>query len=190
MEKSFNIQNTKLVIKVGDLLLEEVDAIVNPANQKCLGGGGVDGKIHKAAGPKLLEECQNIPEIKPHVRVLTGNAVITGSYNLPQKHIIHTVGPRYREEAREECEKLLYDAYYNALKLAAEKNIKKIAFPAISTGVYLFPLKEAQEIAIKAIQDFITKENQLEEVRLVYIREVDANIGAHAAERILTFQPE
>ena len=128
---------------VGDITKLEVGAVVNAANSTLLGGGGVDGAIHKAAGPKLLLECMTLHGCK------TGEAKITNGYNLKAKHIIHTVGPRYHGKTDDAM--LLYACYVNSLDLAKKNNIHSIAFPAISTGDYGYPAKEAAVVALKAV---------------------------------------
>ncbi|MEO0233480.1 MAG: O-acetyl-ADP-ribose deacetylase [candidate division WOR-3 bacterium] len=132
----------------GDITEMDVDCIVNAANITLLGGGGVDGAIHRKAGPDLLEECKKLNGCK------TGEAKITKGYRLKAKYVIHTVGPIYSDGKRGE-DKLLYNAFYNSLKLAKEYNLKTIAFPAISTGAYGYPKDEAAKIAFKSIFDFI-----------------------------------
>jgi O-acetyl-ADP-ribose deacetylase (regulator of RNase III) len=133
----------------GDLTRQDVDAIVNAANQKMLGGGGVDGAIHRAAGPELLEACRAVPEVRPGVRCPTGQARITPGFQLRARHVIHTVGPVYGGRPRDA--ELLASAFRSSLALAVEHELQSIAFPAISCGVYGYPLDEAASIAKQAV---------------------------------------
>ena len=136
-----------LEARLGDIVELEVDAIVNAANSALQPGGGVSGWIHMAAGPELVKECRQLG-ILPK-----GQAVITGAYNIPIRHIIHTVGPVYEQENGEE-EELLSQCYYNSLVLADDNNIRSIAFPAISTGIFRYPFEEAAKIAIRACSQY------------------------------------
>lgn len=141
------------MIKViqGDITTLAVDAIVNAANQVMLGGGGVDGAIHRAAGPELYEACLKVPEVRPGVRCPTGEARITPGFDLPAKFVIHTVGPVYQDGAHGEPEKLAA-CYRNSLALAVENGCRSIAFPCISTGVYGYPIEDAAEIALREVR--------------------------------------
>ena len=144
----------------GDITKERVDAIVNAANSSLLGGGGVDGAIHKAAGPELLAECMILGGCPP------GEAVITGGYSLPAQYVIHTVGPVWHGGGRNEDETLAR-CYRNSLALAAQNDARTIAFPSISTGAYGFPLERAAPIAVREVARFLSKNNSIEEVLLV-----------------------
>ena len=149
--------NTKITLHKGDITKLKVDAIVNAANKSLLGGGGVDGAIHRAAGPQLLEECKTLGGAE------TGEAKITKGYNLPAKFVIHTVGPVWNGGKYDE-DNLLKSCYENSLKLAVENGIETIAFPSISTGVYRFPIERASEIAVKTVKNFVEKNSLLKEV--------------------------
>lgn len=151
------------VIK-GDITKVEVDAIVNAANTSLLGGGGVDGAIHKAGGKALREDCMKIRNRQGGCKV--GQAVITTGGDLPAKYVIHTVGPTWNGGDNGE-ESLLAACYQHALSLAAEHGIRSIAFPNISTGIYRFPKEKAAEIAVQAVRDFLGSSSQIEKVLFV-----------------------
>jgi len=150
------------MIKVmqGDITKLEVDAIVNAANRSLLGGGGVDGAIHRAAGPKLLEECRKLGGCK------TGEAKITRGYNLKTRHVIHTVGPVYSGKA--EDSRLLSQCYFNSLQLASQNNLYSIAFPAISCGVYGYPVEDACKISVDTVFRFL-KEEKSSVAKVIFI---------------------
>ena len=155
---------TQIEIIKGDITKLKVDAIVNAANTSLLGGGGVDGAIHRAAGKELLEECRTLNGCR------TGQSKITKGYNLPVKYVIHTVGPAWHGGKSNERE-LLKSCYETVLNLAKENNIKTIAFPAISCGVYHFPLEEACEIAIETVKEFMCKNDCFEKVIFIDIND-------------------
>ena len=148
----------------GDITRVEADAIVNAANSTLLGGGGVDGAIHRAGGRAILEECIKINESSGGCPV--GEAVITTAGRLPAKYVIHTVGPVWRGGMQDE-DRLLRNAYHNSLKLAVENGVKSIAFPNISTGIYGFPKERAAKIAVEAVRSFLKTEKSISEVIFV-----------------------
>lgn len=149
---------------MGDLTRERVDAIVNAANSSLMGGGGVDGAIHRAGGPAILEECRNIVEKIGSLK--TGRAVITTGGTLPAGHVVHTVGPVWHGGKRGEP-RLLADAYRNSLAVAEENGLKTVAFPSISTGAYGYPMSSAARVAIETISEYLRKGSSLEEVTIV-----------------------
>lgn len=153
---------TEIQVLKGDITKLKVDAIVNAANTSLLGGGGLDGAIHRAAGKELVEECRTLNGCK------TGQSKITKGYNLPAKYVIHTVGPVWHGGNKKERE-LLKSCYETALNLAKENGIKTLAFPSISCGIYHFPLEEACKIATDAVSEFITKCDCFEKVIFIDI---------------------
>lgn len=167
--------NGRVCIVVGDITKQDVDAIVNAANSTLLGGAGVDGAIHRAGGPKILEECREIRRTRYPDGLPPGEAVVTTSGNLPSLYVIHTVGPIYGRHSGREAE-ILADCYRNSLMLAVEKNLASIVFPAISTGAYGYPPAEAAAVSSKAIEEFLSADHQLREVRLVFFQDRDREV--------------
>jgi len=155
------------VTKVGDITREDVDAIVNAANSSLMGGGGVDGAIHRAGGPAILAECRRIRETQYPNGLPTGEVVITTGGNLKARHVIHTVGPIYGQNGGRDAE-LLASCYVNAIALAATTGLATIAFPAISTGVYGYPKDEAKRVSMDAVMRALRAHPSIREVRLVY----------------------
>ena len=147
----------RVQIQQADITTLPVDAIVNAANQSLLGGGGVDGAIHRAAGPDLLKECRTLGGCP------TGEARITKAYRLPARYVIHAVGPRYRDGKHGEPEQLA-NCYRNSLELAVAHGVKTIAFPAISCGIYGYPIPDAAKIAIRTVNDFLATDKTIEQV--------------------------
>jgi O-acetyl-ADP-ribose deacetylase (regulator of RNase III) len=162
----FKVGNAKLELIKGDITDVEADAIVNAANSTLLGGGGVDGAIHRKGGPKILEECKLIRETEWPDGLPTGKAVMTSGGDLKAKHVIHTVGPVWLGGFHVEAE-LLKQAYRNTLKLAASKGLRTIAFPSISTGAYGYPVEEASRVALVTVKSFLENEDKLERVTFV-----------------------
>lgn len=173
------MKQTKISVVIGDITKQEVDAIVNAANNTLLGGGGVDGAIHRAAGHELLEECRKIGGCE------TGKAVITKGYNLPAEYVIHTVGPVWRGGSHGEAE-LLASCYKESLKLAVERGIRTIAFPSISTGAYGYPVELAAPIAVNTVAEFVdsASSSSIEEVRFVCFHEKTYEIYRRELDRL------
>jgi O-acetyl-ADP-ribose deacetylase (regulator of RNase III) len=167
------IGKTTLTLILGDITLEETDAIVNAANSMLAGGGGVDGAIHRAGGPRILEECRKIG------RCPTGSAVITTGGNLKAKNVIHTVGPIYGDGNSGESD-LLASSYRKSLEIAVKNGIRSISFPSISTGAYGCPIKEAAKIALKTVVEFITDQGKPELVRFVLFSDRDLRVYEEA----------
>jgi len=167
----------------GDITEIEADAIVNAANSSLMGGGGVDGAIHRKGGPRILEECRRIRETEWPDGLPTGQAVITSGGNLKAKHVIHTVGPIWRGGFHSEAE-LLKQAYRNSLKLAVSNGLKVLAFPSISTGAYGYPIEDASRTALSTVRAFLEKEDNLERVILVSFSEADLRFYLKAAESL------
>ncbi len=155
---------TKINIVGGDITTLDVDAIVNAANTALLGGGGVDGAIHSAAGPQLVAECRTLGGCQP------GEAKITRGYNLPARYVIHTVGPVWSDGGRGEAE-VLASCYRNSLRLAVENGIKTIAFPAISCGAYRYPISAAAQVAVETTREFLANNYEIDKVIFVVLND-------------------
>lgn len=172
------INTSILILTIGDITKETTDAIVNAANNSLSGGGGVDGAIHRAGGPTIMNECRKID------RCRTGQAVITTAGTLKAKHVIHTVGPRYFGGTKNEAA-LLKSAYLESLRLASKKNLKSIAFPAISTGAYSYPSHEAANIALQTTIDYLRGHPDIHLVKFVLYDQSTYAIFASELKKIL-----
>lgn len=167
--KGIRIGEAEIRLKQGDITKEEVDAIVNAANSGLLGGGGVDGAIHRAGGPEIMEECRQIRAREGGCP--TGEAVVTGAGKLKARYVIHAVGPVWQGGGKGE-EELLRSAYRNSLKRAAERRLKTVAFPSISTGAYGYPVEKAAPVALSEVKRFLEEEEHtLREIRFVLFNE-------------------
>lgn len=178
--------NGRVRVIVGDITRERVDAVVNAANSSLLGGGGVDGAIHRAGGASILAECRELRRTRYPEGLPAGEAVATTAGNLPARYVIHTVGPVYGQQGGREAE-LLSSCYRSALVIAAERGLASVAFPAISTGVYGYPREEAAHVASEAVAKFLTREGAINhesdqpysmprEVRFVFFSQPDADV--------------
>jgi O-acetyl-ADP-ribose deacetylase (regulator of RNase III) len=167
----------------GDITDMETDAIVNAANSSLMGGGGVDGAIHRRGGPTILEKCKRIRATEWPQGLPTGKAVITSGGNLKAKYVIHTVGPIWHDGRRGEPE-LLAQAYKNSLRLAVEKGLKTVAFPSISTGAYGYPIEQASHVALGTVKTFLEKEDRLDEVVFVLFSERALETYVDAAQEV------
>ena len=180
--KELIVNQSKIIFIKGDITKQATDAIVNAANSSLMGGGGVDGAIHRAGGPKILEECKEI--VKRQGRLPTGQAVITTGGDLPAKYVIHTVGPIYNSHqspVTSRQSEQLRSCYLESLKIAAGKGLKSIAFPSISTGAYRYPLSEAAPIAIQAVKDFLGQNISIKEVYFVLFNDQTYEAYVNAA---------
>lgn len=165
----------RVAVKVGDITQESVDAIVNAANGSLMGGGGVDGAIHRAGGPEIKAACAEIRRTQYPQGLPTGQAVITTGGKLPAKYVIHTVGPVYAGGGADKAD-LLAACYFNSLSLAAEHRLKTIAFPAISTGIYGYPMVEAAAVSSRTILQFLSVDKTIDAVNLVFFAAGDAEV--------------
>lgn len=180
----FKVGQAVVEIIRGDLTEVEADAIVNAANSSLMGGGGVDGAIHRKGGAVIAEECRRIRETEWPDGLPTGKAVITSGGNLKAKYVIHTVGPRWLGGFHVEAE-LLKQAYRSSLKLAVANGLKIVAFPSISTGAYGYPIEEASRIAVNTVKAFLEKEDKLERVIFVLFSEGDFQLYLKTAKSVL-----
>ena len=169
--------DSTLELTVGDITQQETEAIVNAANKQLAPGGGVAGAIHRAAGPGLWEECKQLGGCE------TGEAKITAGRNLPAKYVIHTVGPVYRGTPDDPV--LLKSCYQNSLKLARDNGIKSISFPAISAGVFGYPIAEAARVSLEAVRDFLLMNSGVELVRFVLFKPADYEVYRQALEQLI-----
>jgi O-acetyl-ADP-ribose deacetylase (regulator of RNase III) len=165
----------RVVALIGDITRQTVSAVVNAANSTLLGGGGVDGAIHRVGGPSILRECQEIRRTTYPQGLPTGEAVITSGGNLPAKFVIHTVGPIYGRNPQTEAE-LLANCYRNPLRMAAEKHLSSIAFPSISTGVFGYPRDKAAAVSSEAIKEALAENDIITEVKLVFFQPRDLRV--------------
>ena len=179
----FKIGKVTVRLVRGDITEIETDAIVNAANSSLMGGGGVDGAIHRRGGPKILEECKIIRATEWPEGLPTGKAVITSAGNLKAKRVIHTVGPVWRRGNHGEPE-LLAQVYQNSLRLAVSEGLKTVAFPSISTGAYGYPIEDACRIALKAVKEFLEKKDTLDEVVFVLFSEHDLGVYIDVAKDV------
>ena len=177
------IGNTKIILFIGDITEQETDAIVNAANPGLMGGGGVDGAIHRKGGPDILKECKIVRKRYPDV-LPTGQAVITTGGALKARKVIHTVGPVWHGGINKEKQRLA-DAYKNSLRIAIENGIKTISFPSISTGAYGYPVEKASFVAVKAVIGFLGEFKNIEEVRFILHSSHDLAIYERAFTEII-----
>jgi len=165
----------RIVVLVGDITQQRVSAIVNAANSTLLGGGGVDGAIHRIGGPEILKECQRLRQTEYPEGLPTGQVVITTGGNLPADYVIHTVGPIYGRN-RDQDAQLLANCYENSLSCASHYKLSSIAFPSISTGVFGYPREEAAAVSSEAIKNWIAANDVVQQVRLVFFQPRDARV--------------
>ncbi len=175
----------RLTVETGDITALETDAVVNAANSSLLGGGGVDGAIHRAGGPAILEECREIRRTRYPDGMPAGLAVTTGGGRLRAKYVIHTVGPVWHGGSAGE-DRVLADAYLNSVREAESRGLSSVAFPAVSTGVYGFPRSRAARIVAELLRDYFLGRPKLSRIRLVFFSAADADVFLEAAGPLLT----
>lgn len=184
MQVHFTVGHGRVELVQGNIVHQDTDAIANAANSGLLGGGGVDGAIHRAAGPALLEACKEAKKSLVGGVLPTGQAVITPGFRLKAKHVIHCVGPVYAREG-EQAARLLQSCYRNALRLCGEHAVRSIAFPSISTGVYGYPVGEAAPLALRAVRDVLDRHPMPSLVRFVLFDDTTLDAYATAARTVL-----
>jgi O-acetyl-ADP-ribose deacetylase (regulator of RNase III) len=178
------VGKTSIDLVQGDITKQQLDVIVNAANSTLMGGGGVDGAIHRAGGPAILEECRRIAQTLPGRRLPAGRAVITTGGNLPARYVIHTVGPVWEGGGKGEDDTLA-SAYRSSLQLAKENGLRAVAFPSISTGAYRFPIDRAADIALRTIRDFVeANPDAFDTVRMALFSERDLRAYRQILERL------
>ncbi len=180
--QKYKVGSATILFIRGDITDMATDAIVNAANSSLMGGGGVDGAIHRKGGPKILEECKRIRTEQWPEGLPTGKSVITSGGNLKAKHVIHTVGPIWRGGTKDEVE-LLENAYTNSLATAVQNGLYTVAFPSISTGAYGYPIEKASQTAVNAVKAFLETYDRLHEVIFVLFSDRDLKVYVEAAEK-------
>jgi len=183
-ETEFHVGNAKVCLVQGDITDMETDAVVNAANSSLMGGGGVDGAIHRSGGPSILEQCKRLRAREWPGGLPTGKAAVTTGGNLKAKYVIHTVGPIWRGGNQREPE-LLAEAYRNSLKLAVSKKLKTVAFPSISTGAYGYPIEKASRIALATVKDFLERKDNLNKVMFVLFSRDDMEVYEDGGKELL-----
>ncbi len=181
-EEEYKVGSATVLFIRGNITEMATDAIVNAANSSLMGGGGVDGAIHRKGGPRLLEECKRIRTEQWPKGLPTGKAVITSGGNLKAKHVVHTVGPVWRGGSKGEDE-LLRNAYTNSMAIAVQNGLQTVAFPSISTGAYGYPVEKASQIAISAVKAFLENHDRLHEVIFVLFSDYNLKVYVEAAEK-------
>ena len=184
MERSFEVGNGRVLLVRGDITREDTEAIANAANSALLGGGGVDGAIHRAAGPRLLEACKEVKKGLVGGLLATGEAVLTPGFDLKARYVIHCVGPVYAEEGAE-APRLLASCYANALRLCRERGIRSVAFPSISTGIYGYPVELAAPIALGTVREALERYEVPGLVKFVLFDEATFRAYEAAAKKAL-----
>jgi O-acetyl-ADP-ribose deacetylase (regulator of RNase III) len=180
----FQVGDAKVCLVQGDITDMDADAIVNAANSSLMGGGGVDGAIHRRGGPRVLEECKRLRAREWPEGLPTGKAAVTSGGNLKARYVIHAVGPIWRGGSKKEPE-LLAEAYRNSLRLAVSERLKTVAFPSISTGAYGYPVEKASRIALAIVRSFLEEEDSLDKVTFVLFSRDDLEVYEDAGKEVL-----